>query len=258
MVDHFVSCESDWSHWDSLYTLSEEEPTSEEEGSRPQHFSRSYCHFCEVLSAFLIIHSDKTKCYKEHIKVGLLLSDKVEVLENKNRCLLKIKSELTSQLTESKHLVEFLEKEIDELKLNLTVEEGSHSHTTRDKIKTLYRKSMLHSIRKPLNLTPTKSISMPEKLNTISNLTKQKRKNTLFAALKSKAKEITYKRTTKVDRTDNEPQARDTSWNTLAKEVLEAQKDEESFASRWFVVEKVSLDNIKDALFVRSDVTVVI
>ena len=179
-------------------------------------------------------------------------------MENKNRCLLKIKSELTSQLTESKHLVEFLEKEIDELKLNLTVEEGSHSHTTRDKIKTLYRKSMLHSIRKPLNLTPTKSISMPEKLNTISNLTKQKRKNTLFAALKSKAKEITYKRTTKVDRTDIEHQARDTSWNTLAKEVLEAQKDEESFASRWFVVEKVSLDNIKDALFVRSDVTVVI
>ena len=164
-------------------------------------------------------------------------------MKNKNRCLLKIKSELTSQLKESKHLVEFLEKEIDELKLNLTVEEGSHSHSTRDKIKTLYRKSMLRSIRKPLNKTPTKSISMPEKLNTISNLTKQKRKNTLFAALKSKAKEITYRRTTKLDRTDteSEPQAQDISWNALAKEVLEAQKDEESLASRWYVVEKFSL-----------------
>ena len=194
--------------------------------------------------------------FEEHIKVGLLLSDKLDVLENKNRCLLKIKSELTSQLTESKHLVEFLEKEIDELKLNLTVEEGSHSHSTRDKIKTLYRKSMLHSIRKHSNKTPTKSVSMPEKLNTISNLTQQKRKNTLFAALKSKAKEITYRRTTKADRTDSEPQ---TSWNTLAKEVLEAQKDEESYASRWFVAKRCFFkDNITGCFFVRSDVTVVI
>ena len=80
---------------------------------------------------------------------------------------------------------------------------------------------------------------MPEKLNTISNLTKQKRENTLFVVLKNKAKEITYGRKTKVDKTDSAPQAQDTSWNTLAKEVLETQKDEDSFASRWFVVKIV-------------------
>ena len=98
---------------------------------------------------------------------------------------------------------------------------------------------MLHSIRKHVNKTPKKSISMPEKLNTISNLTKQKRENTLFVALKNKAKEITYRRKTKVDKTDSAPQAQDTSWETLAKEVLETQKDEDSFASRWFVVKIV-------------------
>ena len=51
MVEHFVSCESYWSHWDSLYTLSEEELTSEEEGHRYQHYSRPQCHFCEVTSS---------------------------------------------------------------------------------------------------------------------------------------------------------------------------------------------------------------
>lgn len=215
-MEHFVSCESHWSHWDSLYTLSEEELTSEEEGHRYQQFTRPHCYFCE-----------------EHRKAGLLLSDKLEVLENKNRCLLKIKSELTSQLTESNNLVEVLEKEIDELKLNHTVKESSHLHSTQDKIRTLYRKSKLHSIRKHVSKTPKKSISMPEKLDRISNVTKQKRENTLFAALKNKAKEISQKRIPKVDKTDIAPQAQDVSWNTLAKEVLEAQKDEESFVSRW-------------------------
>ena len=163
------------------------------------------------------------------------------MLESKNRCLLKIKSELTSQLTESNNLVECLEKEIDELKLNLTVKESSHLNSTQDKIRTLYRKSKLHSIRKHVN---KKSISMPEKLDRISNVTKQKRENTLFAALKNKAKEISQKRLPKVDKTDIATQAQDISWNTLAKEVLEAQKDEESFVSRWFVF-KISLYSVR-------------
>ena len=167
--------------------------------------------------------------------MGLLLSDKLEVLENKNRCLLKIKSELTSQLSERNNLVEILEKEIDELKLNLRPEESSRQHSTQDKIKTLYRKSKLHNIRKHVNRTPKKSISMPEKLDTISNVTKQRRENTLFMALKNKAKEITQRRISRVDKTDESPQAPDLSWNTLANEVLEAPKEEESFVSRWFV-----------------------
>ena len=79
---------------------------------------------------------------------------------------------------------------------------------------------------------------MPEKLDRISNVTKQKRENTLFAALKNKAKEISQKRLPKVDKTDIAPQAQDVSWNTLAKEVLESQKDEESFVSRWLVLKK--------------------
>ena len=184
------------------------------------------------------------------------------MLESKNRCLLKIKSELTSQLTESNNIVECLEKEIDELKLNLTVKESSHLHSTQDKIRTLYRKSKLHSIRKHVNKAPKKSISMPEKLDRISNVTKQKRENTLFAALKNKAKEISQKRLPKVDKTDIAPQAQDVSWNTLAKEVLESQKDEESFVSRWFVFKKKFIFCEKSlripTSFDRSDVTVVI
>ena len=85
---------------------------------------------------------------------------------------------------------------------------------------------------------------MPEKLDRISNVTKQKRENTLFAALKNKAKEISQKRLPKVDKTDTATQAQDVSWNTLAKEILEVQKDEESFVSRWFVF-KISLYSVR-------------
>ena len=66
MVEHFVSCESHWSHWDSLYTLSEEDLTSEEEEHRYQHYSRPQCHFCEVIySCFLtmMVNKSNTKCH---------------------------------------------------------------------------------------------------------------------------------------------------------------------------------------------------
>ena len=46
-MEQFVSCESHWSNWDSLYTLSEEEITEEDVGED----NRYHCAFCEVSSS---------------------------------------------------------------------------------------------------------------------------------------------------------------------------------------------------------------
>ena len=123
------------------------------------------------------------------------------------------------------------------MKLNLTSEKTSSLHSKQ----TLYKKSLLHSVRKHLIRVPKKSISMPEKLDTVS-LTKQKLENSVFALFKKKEKQRS-----KISKVDI---------NAPAKEFLEAPNDEESFVSRWFVQKLILSSKFK--IVCRSDVTVVI
>ena len=146
-IDQFTSCNSYWSTWDSLYTLSEEEDFSE--GSTSIERRRNMlCTFCQ-----------------ENIDMSLTLSDKMDIMQKKLNCLFQIKSELTDQLRESNQMLKNLELENVDLRNQLKFDNHPKSS-----------KSFLNNILKK----PSKCISMPEKLDSIHIIDKKRTKSSSF------------------------------------------------------------------------------
>jgi len=208
-----MSCESHWSTWDSLYTLSEEEVSEaendEDEGQSPGsgHNSHTYCSFC-----------------KENINMSLCLTDRLELMEKKLFCLLKIKSELTNQLTERTEQVECLEKEVNDLKDLVEKEEVVPTNSIRH-----YRKSILSNIKKQVLKSTSRSASMPEKLDCISNAPR-KREKSLLKTIKKKAQLIggSRTRTTEIQHSTHSGEEFE-----VPVDIKQSEVEAESFVSRW-------------------------
>ena len=158
--------------------------------------------------------------------MSLCLTDRLELMEKKLFCLLKIKSDLTNQLTERTEQVECLEKEVNDLKDLVGKEEVVPTNSIRH-----YRKSILSNIKKQVLKSTSRSASMPEKLDCISNATR-KREKSLLKTIKKKAQLIggSRTRTTEIQHSTHSGEEFE-----VPVDIKQSEVEAESFVSRWFV-----------------------
>ena len=157
---------------------------------------------------------------QENVNLSLGLTDRLQLMEKKVSCLVKIKRELTSQLRERNQQINLLETKVNSLEDDSVVTEDNTSSKYKRKSgkDQIYAKSFLTNIRRQVLKNPKKAISMPEKLDSISINARKSPKVSLVKAIKEKAKQLGSK---------NRHMIADIE--SPIKEV----EDNESFVSKW-------------------------
>ena len=165
------------------------------------------------------------------------LNNKMELMEKKLFCLVKIKSELTSQLRERNQHIQFLEKELSQrLNLENNIDNNFIKHHTASSrnSRKYFGKSVVNNIKTQFNSkAPSKSVSMPEKLDSISMLTSRNKTTPSFIkAIKKKAK--SFASPSRKHRSGGGDVFR--NMDKVSNEVQSQQYDDNaSFISRWSV-----------------------
>ena len=157
--------------------------------------------------------------------MSLGLTDRLQLMEKKVSCLVKIKKELTNQLKERNQQINYLETKVNVLQDDSVVKDDNNasSNYKRKSMKDQnYTKSFLTNIKRQVLKHPKKSISMPEKLDSISINARKNPKVSLVKAIKDKAKQLGAK-----------------NRNTIAEieSPIKEVEDNESFVSKWSVAE---------------------
>ena len=162
----------------------------------------------------------KSVFVQENVNLSLGLTDRLQLMEKKVSCLVKIKRELTSQLRERNQQINLLETKVNSLEDDSVVTEDNTSSKYKRKSgkDQIYAKSFLTNIKRQVLKNPKKAISMPEKLDSISINARKSPKVSLVKAIKEKAKQLGSK---------NRHMIADIE--SPIKEV----EDNESFVSKW-------------------------
>ena len=162
----------------------------------------------------------KSVFVQENVNLSLGLTDRLQLMEKKVSCLVKIKRELTSQLRERNQQINLLETKVNSLEDDSVVTEDNTSSKYKRKSgkDQICAKSFLTNIRRQVLKNPKKAISMPEKLDSISINARKSPKVSLVKAIKEKAKQLGSK---------NRHMIADIE--SPIKEV----EDNESFVSKW-------------------------
>ena len=162
----------------------------------------------------------KSVFVQENVNLSLGLTDRLQLMEKKVSCLVKIKRELTSQLRERNQQINLLETKVNSLEDDSVVTEDNTSskYNRKSGKDQIYAKSFLTNIKRQVLKNPKKAISMPEKLDSISINARKSPKVSLVKAIKEKAKQLGSK---------NRHMIADIE--SPIKEV----EDNESFVSKW-------------------------